>query len=526
MKKHLTQTPAFDTVYVRPKNANTTVRTPSAFYFYARFLNVGSGLSVRTTARLYSCFWTPDALRVKASNQKENTMSNEIITFNFKNNAVRTQSINGAAWFCFADCREALGIKGSLKKGTLAEKGVTKTYTLTNGGKQSVTFINEPNLYRLIFRSNKPQAQAFADWVYEEVLPSIRRTGAYVADKPVTVAEHQRALPDEAIKKFLTDCRLFRYVGTTELTSGQTAPIDIADFFMPRFWGTRSPNILNKARGLVTSVESPAYSFSGGLTERLEKMKELISYTFKSTPVRTTVRDGNPWFVAADVAKALEYRDAGNAVRYLDDDEKGTLNQSTLGGNQDLIIINESGLYSLILRSRKPEAKAFKKFVTSEVLPSIRKTGAYAVNGEVSVREHEIVLSEKAKQEIGGIVKKCAAKAIKDELADIIGYLTDGRMDCYALADLIKTASSPLKASGALKENALKGLIRDVLREELAGFLLKNGVKATEPFNGNVTADGLPAANWALSIVHGASALQHIIGQLTDKQKEAVKLLA
>lgn len=105
----------------------------------------------------------------------------------------------------------------------------------------------------------------------------------------------------------------------------------------------------------------------------------IITFNFNQNTVRTTVRDGEPWFVAADVAKALEYRDSEHATRYLDDDEKDTLNWGTLGGNQDLTIINESGLYSLILRSRKAEAKAFKKFVTSEVLPSIRRTGMYAV---------------------------------------------------------------------------------------------------------------------------------------------------
>ncbi len=106
----------------------------------------------------------------------------------------------------------------------------------------------------------------------------------------------------------------------------------------------------------------------------------IITFNFNQNTVRTTVRDGEPWFVAADVAEALGYRTANDATRYLDDDERDTLNQRTLGGNQDLIVINESGLYSLILRSRKPEAKAFKKFVTSEVLPSIRKTGAYVAN--------------------------------------------------------------------------------------------------------------------------------------------------
>lgn len=233
-------------------------------------------------------------------------MKNEIITFNFKNNSVRTQAIDGNAWFCLVDACSALGLSNSRKTKTqLQQAGVTKSYVSHASGSKSVTFINEPNLYRLIFRSNKPQAQAFADWVYEEVLPSIRKTGAYAPAGEVSVREHTRALP-----------------------SGKK----------------------------------------------------------------------------------------------------------------------------------------------------------------------EIVLSEKAKQEIGGIVKACLG--------------TSGKTSC------------------ALDVDVLKNLIREVLREELAGFLLKDGVTATEPFNGNVTADGLPAANWALSIVHGASALQYIIGQLTDKQKEAVKLLA
>ena len=106
-------------------------------------------------------------------------MTNSISIYNFNQNQIRTTQINGEPWFCLTDCRSALSIKGSLKVGTLSKRGVTKSYISTNGGEQELTFINEPNLYRLIFRSNKPQAQAFADWVYSEVLPSIRRTGGY-----------------------------------------------------------------------------------------------------------------------------------------------------------------------------------------------------------------------------------------------------------------------------------------------------------------------------------------------------------
>lgn len=113
-------------------------------------------------------------------------MTNSISIYNFNNNQVRTANIDGEPWFCLADCCAALKIKQNRDTATrLSQKGVGKTDILTAGGKQEVTFINEPNLYRLIFRSNKPQAQAFADWVYSEVLPSIRKTGGYGVPAPV-----------------------------------------------------------------------------------------------------------------------------------------------------------------------------------------------------------------------------------------------------------------------------------------------------------------------------------------------------
>lgn len=103
----------------------------------------------------------------------------------------------------------------------------------------------------------------------------------------------------------------------------------------------------------------------------------VIPFSFGKQQVRTLLIDDQPWFVAADIASALEYRDSSNMCRNLDDDEKGTQIVSTLGGAQEMLAINESGLYSAILRSRKAEAKRFKKWVTSEVLPAIRKTGGY-----------------------------------------------------------------------------------------------------------------------------------------------------
>lgn len=108
-------------------------------------------------------------------------------------------------------------------------------------------------------------------------------------------------------------------------------------------------------------------------------MSQPIEFAFDDKPVRVILVGGEPWWVAGDVAAALAYAEAKDMTRNLDDDEKGRQNVPTLGGEQDMLIINESGLYSAILRSRKASAKRFKKWVTAEVLPSIRKYGAYVM---------------------------------------------------------------------------------------------------------------------------------------------------
>lgn len=100
-------------------------------------------------------------------------------------------------------------------------------------------------------------------------------------------------------------------------------------------------------------------------------------FNFGTHAVRVVLRDGHPWFVAKDVCDTLGYSHVPHAMRILDSDEKGVHLTDTLGGEQKLSVVNESGLYALVLRSRKPEARKFAKWVTSEVLPAIRKTGGY-----------------------------------------------------------------------------------------------------------------------------------------------------
>lgn len=142
-------------------------------------------------------------------------------------------------------------------------------------------------------------------------------------------------------------------------------------------------------------------------------------FNFGAHSVRVVVRDGEPWFVASDVCAALDYKNTSKAVAdHLDDDERSNeqLDRSRMGSKS--VIINESGLYALVLRSRKPEARKFAKWVTSEVLPAIRKTGVYvgkpfAVNpGDVLTAEEQNTLRLMLKSAVEQLPKEKQAGAM------------------------------------------------------------------------------------------------------------------
>lgn len=120
------------------------------------------------------------------------------------------------------------------------------------------------------------------------------------------------------------------------------------------------------------------------------KKNEIVPFGYDDQLVRTILIDNSPWFVANDVCAALDIKNPRHAISILDDDEKGVGKTDTLGGEQEMNIINESGLYTLIMRSNKPEAKRFRKWVTSEVLPSIRKNGVYDIAGTINDRLERI----------------------------------------------------------------------------------------------------------------------------------------
>ena len=113
-------------------------------------------------------------------------------------------------------------------------------------------------------------------------------------------------------------------------------------------------------------------------------MNELQNFNFSGQDVRIITINDEPWFVGKDVADILGYSNSRKALSdHVDDEDKGVTKSDTLGGNQNITIINESGLYSLILKSKKPEAKQFKRWVTSDVLPTIRKHGAYMTDSKL-----------------------------------------------------------------------------------------------------------------------------------------------
>lgn len=136
--------------------------------------------------------------------------------------------------------------------------------------------------------------------------------------------------------------------------------------------------------------------------------------------VRTLVIDNEPWFVGKDVATALGYgegKSLANAIaNHVDQDDKGVTKIMTPGGKQDMVIINESGMYSLVLSSKLEGAKKFKKWVTSEVLPSIRKNGVYATDKMI----HDIVENPDLGIELFTRLKEERAARLKAEQTNAI----------------------------------------------------------------------------------------------------------
>ena len=153
-------------------------------------------------------------------------------------------------------------------------------------------------------------------------------------------------------------------------------------------------------------------------------MNKLVEFNFNENPVRSILIDGNPFFIARDICLNLDIEDTSKAVSRLDGDEKLTRTLFVSGQNRNVTLINESGLYSLVLTSRKDGAKKFKKWITSEVLPQIRKTGSYSDSAKLpqTFAEALQLAADQAKQ-----LEIAAPKVdFYDRVADVGNLMTAG----------------------------------------------------------------------------------------------------
>ena len=130
-------------------------------------------------------------------------------------------------------------------------------------------------------------------------------------------------------------------------------------------------------------------------------------FTYADTPVRVLDVDGEPWFVLADLCAVLEIANPRNVAARLDDDMKGVRPMDTLGGVQSITTVSEPGMYEVVLRSDKKEAAAFRRWITSEVLPTIRKTGTYQQPKTLAERSVELIQDLHA--EVAALTPKASA---------------------------------------------------------------------------------------------------------------------
>lgn len=204
----------------------------------------------------------------------------------------------------------------------------------------------------------------------------------------------------------------------------------------------------------------------------------IATFDFNETPVRVVQRGGEPWFVAADVCRVLDIQNPSDALKALDEadlDSSEVRSESTNGVEQRraVNIVNESGLYQLVFSSRKPEAKAFKRWVTKEVLPAIRKTGRYtaaaveeahpladaieALQGNVkaAMRARELVLDGQMSLETAQVVASLCCEvrtswAMRIKLAPLPSLPACEPLEGDEVRELVCVAAGKLEGNGSL----------------------------------------------------------------------------
>lgn len=200
--------------------------------------------------------------------------------------------------------------------------------------------------------------------------------------------------------------------------------------------------------------------------------------------IRVVERDGEPWFVAVDICGALDIANSRDALTRIDEDEKGVALTDTLGGAQEVAVVNEPGLYSLVLGSRKSEARAFKRWITHDVIPAIRKTGMYAtpVTVEAMLANPDTMIQ--------------VLQAFKDEREQRLALETRVVADApkVAFADAVETST----------DSCLVGQLAKIIRQNgyeiganrLFEYLRKEGYLCRAGSNRNMPTQRSMEAGW------------------------------
>jgi anti-repressor protein len=204
-------------------------------------------------------------------------------------------------------------------------------------------------------------------------------------------------------------------------------------------------------------------------------MNQLQKFMYVHQEVRSAVVNGEPWFVAKDVCDVLEISNSRDALNRLDEDEKDVVSTDTLGGKQNVSIVNESGLYSLILGSRKPEAKQFKRWITHEVIPSIRQHGAYMTPSTI----------EKVLTDPDFIIKMANQMKTEQEKNRLLQQKIDADKPKVHFAESVEISKDSILVADLAKLLRQKGVeigehrLYKWMREE--GYLIKSGSEYNRP---------------------------------------------
>lgn len=189
----------------------------------------------------------------------------------------------------------------------------------------------------------------------------------------------------------------------------------------------------------------------------------MMEFLYQGKQVRTVVKDGEPWWVVKDACDVLEIQQPTKAVGRLDPDEVNSIHVTdSLGRQQETLIVNEPGLYSLILGSRKPEAKAFKRWITHDVIPAIRKTGTYSVQPPMSQLE---------------ILAAAAQALVVQErmIKDLDNKVTQASARIDVIEQRAKDAEASLQAMPAPSVMAPALEVRAQIRRLVVSYADKNG---------------------------------------------------